>query len=151
LKNDKRHLLCTKLLKLKAAQQSVGAKIDARCNKNFAGLDAKVESIIKETIKSEHIKKDAILYDPSLIECDITSAGNDRHISSQPSQPSLKRNRQLGRTEYIDVRSPVTGSQNKKQDMRNDARCNSINPSPNFVNNRPKGLLLLIQLLKLSK
>ena len=50
----------------KNAQQSAGQQIDSRVDKNLAGLDAKVKSIIKETVKSQSIKKDAINFDSSL-------------------------------------------------------------------------------------
>ena len=39
----------------------------------MAGLDAKVKSIINETVKSQSIKKEAITFDSSLLECDLTS------------------------------------------------------------------------------
>ena len=45
---------------LKAAQQSEDQQIDDRCDKNLAGLDAKVKSIIKDMVKSASIKKEAM-------------------------------------------------------------------------------------------
>ena len=47
-------------------------EIDNRVDQNLAGLDAKVKSIIKEIVKSHFIKKDAITFDASLLECDLT-------------------------------------------------------------------------------
>ena len=44
---------------LKAAQRFAGEQIDSRCDKNLANLDAKVKSIIKETVKSASIKKES--------------------------------------------------------------------------------------------
>ena len=41
----------------KTVEQSAGAQIDARCYLNLAGIEAKVKSIIKETVKSQSIKK----------------------------------------------------------------------------------------------
>ena len=42
---------------LKSAQQSAGQQIDNRCDKNLAGLDAKVKSIIKDTVKSQSSRR----------------------------------------------------------------------------------------------
>ena len=95
---------------LKAAQQSAGQQIDSRCDKNLASLDAKVKSIIKETVKSQSIKKGAILFDSSLIECELVSEAIDAKFSSQPSS---KRFRQ---PDTIDLRSP-TNQVNPKNQM----------------------------------
>ena len=66
---------------LKNAQQSAGQQIDSRVDKKLAGLDAKVKSIIKETVKSQSIKKEAINFDSSLLECDLTLEDlNCQHI-----------------------------------------------------------------------
>ena len=65
-----------------AAKQSAGEQMDARCDKNLAGLDAKVKSIIADTVKSQSIKKEAILFDTSLLECDVISSVSDRHSTS---------------------------------------------------------------------
>jgi hypothetical protein len=40
---------------LKNAQQSAGQQMDNRVGQNLAGLDAKVKSIIKETVKRQFI------------------------------------------------------------------------------------------------
>ena len=42
---------------------------------NLAGLDAKVKNIIKETVQSKSIKREAIEFDQSLLECELTSTG----------------------------------------------------------------------------
>ena len=42
---------------LQIAQQSAGQQIDDRVHENLADLDAKVKSIIKDTVKSQSIKK----------------------------------------------------------------------------------------------
>ena len=42
------------------SQQSVGAQIDARCDVNLAGIDDKVKRIIKDTVKSQSINKEAL-------------------------------------------------------------------------------------------
>ena len=48
---------------LETAQLSAGQKIDRRIDQNLAGLDAKVTSIIKETVKSQSIEREAIEFD----------------------------------------------------------------------------------------
>ena len=48
---------------LKVAQQSAGQQIDSRVDKSLACLDAKVKSIIKETVKSQSVKKEATNFD----------------------------------------------------------------------------------------
>ena len=53
---------------LQTAQLSAGQQIDNRIDQNLAGLDAKVKSIIKETVKSQYIKKESIAYDKTLFE-----------------------------------------------------------------------------------
>ena len=58
---------------LKPAQHSAGQQIDNRVDRNMAGLFAKVKSVITETVKSQSIKKEAITFDSSLLECDVTS------------------------------------------------------------------------------
>ena len=57
---------------LQTAQLSAGQQIDKRIDENLAGLDAKVKSIIKETAKSQYIKKKSIAYDESLFEEEST-------------------------------------------------------------------------------
>ena len=87
---------------LQTAQQSAGQQIDRRIDKTLAGLDAKVKNIIKETVKSQSIKKEAMYCDPSLLECDLFS---EAIKSPHP----------------IDLRSPTY----KRQDTRNDRRPQS--------------------------
>jgi len=86
----------------------------------LAGLDAKVKSIIKETVKSQFIKKEAISFDSSLLECDLTNTGHGQFSSSQPSQPlsSSKRSRL---PETIDLSSPGYARNTKRQDFRNES------------------------------
>ena len=76
---------------LKAAQQSAGEQIDSRCDKNLANRDAKATSISKETVKSQSIKKEPMMFDHSLIECELTS---DAFDNPSLSQPSSKRSRE---------------------------------------------------------
>ena len=71
-------------IQLKNTQQLAGQQIDNRVDKNLAGLDAKVKSIIKETVKSQSIKKEAISFDSSLLKCDLTYSGPGQFTSSQP-------------------------------------------------------------------
>ena len=70
---------------MKAAQQSAGQQIDSRYDKNLENLGAKVKSIIKETVKSQSIKKEAIMFDPSLIECELASEA----VDARPSSPLI--------------------------------------------------------------
>ena len=93
---------------LKNAQLSAGEQIDDRIDKH---LDAKVKSIIKETVKSQSIKKENLTMDPSLFECELTNTEFGAHSFSQPSS-SVKRTRQ---SETIDLRSPVEQRTFKKQ------------------------------------
>ena len=58
---------------LQIAQQSAGQQIDNRVDKSLADLDAKVKSIIKDTFKTQYIKKEYLYFDSSLLECDLTS------------------------------------------------------------------------------
>ena len=55
-------------IQLQTAQLPAGQQIDNRVDKKLAGLDAKVKSIIKDTVKSQFIKKEAISFDSSLLE-----------------------------------------------------------------------------------
>ena len=104
---------------VKAAQQSASQKIDNRVDKNMAGLDAKVKSIIKETVKSQSIKKEAISFDLSLLECDLTSSEFNSQSFSQPtSSTSATRQRQA---ETIDLRNPTYSKNTKKQDFRKES------------------------------
>ena len=90
----------------------------------MASLAAKVKSIIKDTVKSQSIKKESLYFDPSLLECDLTSdtkiqsAKNFRNAPHpHPNSTAFKRNRQA---EPIDLRSPNYG--NKRQDFKVDHR-----------------------------
>jgi hypothetical protein len=47
----------------------------------MAGLDAKVKSIIKDTVKSHSIKRDAIEFDQSLLDCELTGAASTRFLN----------------------------------------------------------------------
>ena len=107
-------------IQLKNAQQSAGQQIDNRVDKSLAGLDAKVKSIIKETVKSQFIKKEAISFDSSLLECDLTNTGHGQFSSSQPSHPlsSSKRSRL---PETIDLSSPGYARNTKRQDFRTES------------------------------
>ena len=58
------------------AQQSAGQQIDSRIDKTLAGLDAKVKNIIKDTVKIQSIKKESLYFNPSLLECELTSNAN---------------------------------------------------------------------------
>ena len=111
---------------LKAAQRSAGEQIDSRCDKNLANLDAKVKSIIKETVKSASIKKESMMFDSSLIECDLTmNAIDSRAPPLSQTQTSSKRSRQ---PETIDLRSPPIYRKPKRFDDRNNTPRHQGNP-----------------------
>ena len=91
---------------LENAQLSAGQQIDNRIDQNLAGLDAKVKSIIKDTVKSHSIKRDAIEFDQSLLECELTATGSNSKrfpqsatASSASSLPNTKRAR---KPDFID-------------------------------------------------
>ena len=92
----------------------------------MAGLDAKVITIIKDTVKSQSIKKESMYFDSSLLECDLTSMDikpqnlQNLQNSPHPNSASFKRNRQ---EDALDLRSPTYGT--KRQDSRTDMRSRS--------------------------
>ena len=99
-----------------AAQLSARQQIDKRIDENLAGLDAKVKSIIKETVKSQYIKKESIAYDKSLFEEESAYHGEQSQQASgfqrQSSSSSSKRHRQ---PEAIDLRSPQVSRKHKEE------------------------------------
>ena len=114
---------------LKASQQSAGAQIDARCDVNLAGIDDKVKRIIKDTVKSQSIKKEALSFDISSLTKtnDFSGFGNLNNISSgnvvpPPSQfgPANKRMRQ--QENAINLRSPPDSNRKKKSNFKAQAQ-----------------------------
>ena len=103
---------------LQTAQLSAGQQTDMSIDKNLAALDAKVKSIIKETVKSQYIKKESIAYDETLFEDE--NANHEEKYQSTPdfqyclSSSSSKRARQ---PETMDLRSPPY-SRKQKADSR---------------------------------
>ena len=94
---------------------SAGQQIDKRIDEKLTTLDAKVKSIIKETVKNQYIKKESFAFDESLFEDDTTQAGGQfQHTQGfqRRSSSSSKRYRQQ---EAIHLRSPNTPSQRKKK------------------------------------
>ena len=87
----------------------------------MAGLDAKVKSIIKETVKSQSIKKEAISLYSSLLECDLTSAEFNTQSFSQASRTSSSSTKRPRQAETIDLQSPPYSRNTKKQDFRNES------------------------------
>ena len=73
----------------------------------MAYLDGKVKRIIIETVKSRSIKKESIMVDPSLLECELISDAIDIRPPSSSPQPSSK------------MRSPPTYRKPKHYDARN--------------------------------
>ena len=59
---------------LQTAQMSAGQQIDKRIDEKFTNLDAKVKSIIKETVKQQYIKKESFTYDESIFEDEPTQS-----------------------------------------------------------------------------
>ena len=112
---------------LQTAQQSAGQQIDSRIDKNLAGLDAKVKSIIEETVKRQSIKKEAIYFDPSLLECDLTSEAIKSQQSPHPVSSFSKRNRQA---DNIDLRSPTY---EKREDSKNNRRPQSAQSKGPYI------------------
>ena len=103
-------------IQLQTAQLPAGQKIDNRVNKKLVGLNAEVKSKIKDTVKSQFIKKEAVSFDPSLFDCELTYE-EEQYPSSIPFPSSAlsKRSRQ---SETVDLRSPVRSRRKKKQDFR---------------------------------
>ena len=92
------------------AQQSAGQQIDNKVDKTLAGLDAKVKSIIRDTVKSQSIKKESLYFDPSLLECELTSDANIQSSqnfwnTSHPISTAFKRNRQTEHRHKDEVRN----------------------------------------------
>jgi hypothetical protein len=112
--------------KLHSAQIPAGKQIDNRIDNKMADLDAKVKSIIKDTIKSRSIKKESLSIDPSLFEIEDSLEQEYTQPFFQPHSQiqSAKRYRQ---PETVDLRSPNQNRRKKKPDSR-----------PPFVN--PQGL-----------
>ena len=95
---------------LKAAQQSAGAQIDARCDINLARIDDKAKCIIKDTIKSKSIKREALsFYILSLTNAhDFSGVDNINRVNLVPPAHNAitnKRMRQQGNA--IDPTSPI--------------------------------------------
>jgi hypothetical protein len=122
---------------LENAQLSAGQQIDNRVDQNLAGLDAKVKSIIRDTVKSHSIKRDAIEFDQSLLECEPTGTGanikrlpHTANTSTSSHQPNPKKAR---KPEYIDLRSPNSNTSSQKQET---------NRSNRGFNSQSKGVFL---------
>ena len=81
-------------------------------------MDAKVKSIIKETVESQCIKKESLTNAPSFFECVLTKTEFGAHSFLQSSSSTVKRQRQ---SETIDLRSPIEQCSFKKQDFRQES------------------------------
>ena len=57
---------------------------------NLAGIDAKVKSNIKETVKSQSIKKEALGIDISALICDMNSVVNDNFNQLNQKETEIK-------------------------------------------------------------
>ena len=113
---------------LENAQLSAGQQIDNRVDQNLAGLDAKVKSIIRDTVKSHSIKRDSIELDQSLLECKLTGTGTNikklpytANASSSSYQANQHNPKRARKPDYIDLRSPNsnTSSQNQETNRGN--------------------------------
>ena len=71
-------------------------------------------NIIKDTVKPHSIKQDAIEFDQSLLECDLTKTDSSYRFSqsaSASSTPSAApHSKKARRPDYIDLRSPSNSS-----------------------------------------
>jgi len=117
--------------KLENAQLSAGQQIDNRIDQNLAGLDAKVKSIIKDTVKPHSIKRDAIEFDQSLLECDLTKTDSSYRFSqsaSASSTPSAApHSKKARRPDYIDLRSPSNSSFLAQGPVTNEQQTSGYN------------------------
>ena len=81
----------------------------------MAELDAKVKSIIRDTVKIGSIKRDAIEFDQSLLDCELTGMGSTVKTTQYKSKASIsynqfdQQNRKKAKT-YIDLRSPISNA-----------------------------------------
>ena len=94
----------------------------------------KVKSIIKETVKSQSIKKESLMFDHSLIECELTSDAFDNRPSV--SQSSSKRSRQPKHHEGRNF----TASHHGNPKFRGNPRQNFAQSKGYFCSNRFKAL-----------
>ena len=92
----------------KKIQQSAGAQIDTRCDTSLSGIEDKVKRIINETVKNQSIKKEALMFDLSLLDCDLTATTDDTQTFSQSFSHSVSQ------PETIDLRSPANFCRTKK-------------------------------------
>ena len=77
---------------MKADQQSTGAQIDARCDFNQAGLDAKVKGIIKDAVESQSIKNSLCQQKFQLLHVMTLRLDNFDHVNLIPNQSKKKQN-----------------------------------------------------------
>ena len=120
-------------VQLKAAQQSAGAQIDARCDINLARIDDKAKCIIKDTIKSKSIKREAL----SFYILSLTNANVSVNLIP-PAHTAIPNKRMRQQENTIDLRSSATYRKPKKLDARNStSNCHGTpkyhgNPRQNF-------------------
>jgi len=124
---------------LENAQLSAGQQIDNRVDQNLAGLDAKVKSIIRDTVKSHSIKRDAIEFDQSLLECELTGMGTNikklpynANASSSYIQSDQHNSKRARKPDYIDLRSPSSNTSSKNQDTNRGNRGFKSQPKGYF-------------------
>ena len=114
---------------LENAQLSAGQQIDKRVVQNLAELDAKVKSIIKDTVKRHSIKRGAIDFDQSLLECELTGMGTNVKSSTYKTKASFSYNqfdqqnsKKARKQDYIDLRSPISNASSNNQDTNRGNR-----------------------------
>ena len=96
-----------------------------RCEANLAGIDDKVKRIIKDTVKSQSIKTEALSFDISNLTNtnDFSAFGNlnnDNRVIFLPPPPNQfpsKRMRQQ-QENAIDLRSPTESNRKKKSHFK---------------------------------
>lgn len=114
---------------LENAQLSAGQQIDKRVDQNLAELDAKVKSIIRDTVKSHSIKTDAIDFDHSLLDCELTGMGTNVKSTQYKTKASISYNqfdqqnpKKARKQSYIDLRSPISNTSSNNQDTNRGNR-----------------------------
>jgi len=114
---------------LENAQLSAGQQIDKRVDQNLAELDAKVKSIIRDTGKSHSIKTDAVNFDHSLLDCELTGMGTNVKSTQYKTKASISYNqfdqqnpKKARKQSYIDLRSPISNTSSNNQDTNRGNR-----------------------------
>ena len=102
-------------------------------------LDAKVKSIIRDTVKSHSIKRDAIEFDQSLLDCELTGMGTNVKSTQYKTKASISYNqfdqqnpKKARKQTYIDLRSPISKTSSNNQDTNRGNRRFTPQPKGYF-------------------